>query len=320
MHINEEYDHQKSIIKYDCYFCPSCCAAVATELKGQHEKTPGHLISVKHDDLLKEFLKYYIDRDNVTIDFELDKIKVYEDSTKINNTDANDNTKEDATLDEKVVLTPNVVPNLSTAVVEVEGNTVKNCIDYVANEDSNCNIPQCKAKESITPSKDIIETKQHVNTNLNSDEAQTGTRNNTVNTEVNGEVANNKTNEASREQSSDRKIDKDQTELTVTKKKRKRKVKDDNAEAKRKYYDGISLGHKVKPTNDDLLEIETINGDIVRVAASDFHSYRRVDGNLRCELCNLVIDDIFESHIFSDNHMIFAMAPIADRNCIRKVG
>lgn len=60
----------------DTYFCETCCLVVLNSQKETHDTTKSHAVSVKHNELLKDFLKIYENIENVEVNSDINKLEL----------------------------------------------------------------------------------------------------------------------------------------------------------------------------------------------------------------------------------------------------
>ncbi|XP_046976067.1 uncharacterized protein LOC124542177 [Vanessa cardui] len=69
------------------------------------------------------------------------------------------------------------------------------------------------------------------------------------------------------------------------------------------------------------IEIEAMDGSIVRVCEESFHAFRKIGQKfIQCMLCKDIFDlASYNDHIMSDRHMKMVSLPLKDKHCVRQI-
>ncbi|XP_064076139.1 uncharacterized protein LOC113394112 [Vanessa tameamea] len=82
---------------------------------------------------------------------------------------------------------------------------------------------------------------------------------------------------------------------------------------------------KTKPmffkANGNYVEIETLDGSVVRVCEESFHASRKLGRKFnQCMICKDIFDlKLYNEHILSDGHMKMVSLPLKDKHCVREI-
>nr|XP_026487095.1 uncharacterized protein LOC113394112 [Vanessa tameamea] len=73
--------------------------------------------------------------------------------------------------------------------------------------------------------------------------------------------------------------------------------------------------------NGNYVEIETLDGSVVRVCEESFHALRKLGRKFnQCMICKDIFDlKLYNEHILSDGHMKMVSLPLKDKHCVREI-